>query len=119
MADNIQQSKELALRQLESIKALRESSHFHNYFLYRLKEKHGTLVDRLIHDPATKKVTRLVDGKPVEVEIPFCTKEQREEIRQVILELEDILGMMSRDEHSAAAYLRQGDGAGQAPNAIS
>ena len=110
MADDPKQlSKELALRQIEAIKVLRQNEHFQNYFLRRIKDKHANLLDRLIHDPATKKITQKIDGKDVTVEVPFCTKEQREEIRQVVLAYEELLFMMDRDYASASGFLHGDD----------
>jgi hypothetical protein len=96
---------ELALRDIQNIKALRESEPFRNYWMRKLKDRHERALDRLVHDPAFKMVTRMVDGKETTIEVPFCTKEQREETRQVVLALEDLMGMMDRDYNSAGSQL--------------
>jgi hypothetical protein len=107
MATELERSREVAARQIQHIKLLRESEAFNNYWLYRLKQRHATALDSLIHDPATKIVTRKADGKETQVEIPFCTKERREEIRQLVLAYEDLLRMMDMDYNSAAGLLTE------------
>lgn len=105
MATEVERSREVAARQIQHIKQLRESEAFNNYWLYRLKMRHAAAVDSLLHDPPTKVIKRKVDGKETDVEVPFCTKERREEIRQVVLAYEDLLRMMEQDYNSAGGLL--------------
>jgi hypothetical protein len=99
-------SKDLALRDIQNIKALRESDPFRQYWLRRLQDRHAAALDSLIHDPVTKIVTRRADGRDTQVEIPFCTKDRREEIRQVVLAYESLLGMMD-DDYAACSRMLQ------------
>jgi hypothetical protein len=100
-----ERSHQLALRDIQNIKLLRENEAFNNYWMRKLRERHARALDRLVHDPAFKTVSRMVDGKETLVEVPFCTKEQREETRQVVLAYEDLMSMMDRDYNSAGGQL--------------
>jgi hypothetical protein len=108
MAIESERSRELAARQIQHIKQLRESEAFNLYWMHNLKKRHAEAVDSLIHDPATKIVTRKIDGKETQVEVLFCTKERREEIRQVVLVYEDMIRKMDVDYNSAAGFLTDG-----------
>jgi len=110
MADDPQPgiSKELALRDIQNIKALRESDPFRQYWARRLKDRYDAALRSLIHDPATKVVTRKTpEGKEYQIEIPYCTKDRREEIRQVVLAYKDLMEMMDNDYASASNRLQE------------
>lgn len=75
MSDN--SSTLLARRDIEAIKSLRENPAFKGYWMRRLKDRIGELEYSFKYDAVTPK--------------------RREQIRLVLLELEEFLGMMDKD----------------------
>jgi hypothetical protein len=86
-AENKSISKELAARDLADIAALRKEPAFERYFLRRLKVKRAQLDE-----------TFRTDDK--------LTHEQREVHRKLVLEYDEILSMMAKDELGANAVNR-------------
>lgn len=83
MADQTQVvALEVAKRDLDDIKHLRENEHFRRYFLRRLNERADYYEDQLKHGEMTKEV--------------------REETRRIYNEYEYLAGMMDRDFASCA-----------------
>jgi hypothetical protein len=70
------------------IEALRKFEPFTRYFIRRLREKHAAVVARLHDDPVEK-----------------CSHEEREILRRLMKEYEDIIGMMAREETTCKATL--------------
>lgn len=88
MSEEYLRSKQVAQRDLECIRALRESDAFNLYWMRRLKQKHADIDDIFRNHPASK-----VD------------KEEREILRRILKEYEDLMGMMAKDEAGARSQL--------------
>lgn len=89
MDDNRQMSRELATRDIEAIKQLRENGPFNTYFLRRLRMKHDAIEEKFKYDTPQK-----------------CDAAEREILRRLMLEYEnEILSLMDRDDAAAQSTL--------------
>ena len=74
----------VARRDLEDIKFLRECAPFQRYFMRRIRDKQETIAERFRNDPPSK-----------------CTHEEREILRRLLNEYDDIAGMLEIDQGAA------------------
>jgi hypothetical protein len=77
-------AKERARQDLEDIAFLKECAPFKRYWLRRVTARRDALVEAMINDPAER-----------------CSPAKREEMRQQILLLKELLGVMDADQASA------------------
>jgi len=83
-----EKAKEKMRQDIIDIQALRNFEPFNRYFVRRLKEKHAEIEKRFRDDPAEK-----------------CSYEEREILRRLMKEYEDILRMMEREEVTCKSSL--------------
>lgn len=76
---------EIAKRDIQDIRALRESEPFRRYFIRRLNQRHDEMATKFKYDK--------------------MSHEDREIARRLILEYEDIAQMMDRDELACRALV--------------
>jgi hypothetical protein len=88
---DVRQSVELARRDLEDITDLRGSVSFDRYFLRRLRMKRAALDDRFHNDPPEK-----------------CDKDEREVLRRLVAEYDELLSMFDADERACRGVIERG-----------
>ena len=79
-----QESREVARQNGVDIRELRESVAFERYWLRRVRMKRDAAFKSFMHDPPEK-----------------CRYERREELRQLVLAYDELLGMLDADEPMA------------------
>jgi hypothetical protein len=82
------QSLELARRDLGDITGLRGDEAFDRYFLRRLRMKRAAHDARFHSDPPEK-----------------CDKDEREVLRRLVAEYDELLGMMDADERACRSTI--------------
>ncbi len=80
------QAREAARQDGIDIRELRECKGFTRYWLRRLRQRREETNRKFHEDPPEK-----------------CSKDRREELRQLVIAYDDLLGMMDRDEKVAMA----------------
>lgn len=86
--DEVAVARERATKDIEDIKALRESEPFKRYWLRRLNYKRAAIEKSFLRDGPE-----------------LVSKDRREEMRQVILAYDELLSMMDADDRGAKNLL--------------
>jgi hypothetical protein len=81
-------SRELAARDLQDITELAKSPAFERYWLRRIRQKRDAIKKRFEDDPPDK-----------------CDKDEREVIRRILKEYEELLRMPATDEYASQRRL--------------